>query len=87
MSQNPYNGEDGRDGEVYRAFEQYGHWIEDALQLDDSYRLRLGPSPQDLSPAEFEVLRIIRRDEQLLQSQLQGQEMARIIARMFAKPE
>lgn len=84
VRQNPYLGDEGRDGELYRAIEQYGHWLDDAVRFDDYQRFGLGIPPQQLSSEQFEVLRIMHREEQLIQSQLQGQEIAKIIARMFA---
>lgn len=84
VNQNPYNGDGGRDGSLYRASEEYGHWIEDAIDFFDHQRFGLGVPPQQLSPEQFEVLRILHHEELLMQSQLQGQEIARIIARMFA---
>jgi hypothetical protein len=87
VNQNPYNGDEGHDGELYRAVEQYGHWLEEAILLDDYRRLGLSPPPQELSPEQFEVLRVMHRDEQLIKVQLLGQEIARVIARMFSKKE
>lgn len=80
---NPYNGDEGHDGELYRAVETYGHWLEEAVLLNDYRSLGLAPPPQQLSPEQFEVLRIMQRDEQLIQSQLQGQEIARILAKLI----
>lgn len=78
---NPYNGDEGRDGDLYRAMEQYGHWLDQAEDLQDRHVLGFGPKA--LSPEEFEVLRLMRHHETAITAKIQGIEIAKLI--LFAK--
>lgn len=84
---NPYNGDEGRDGDLYRAVEEHGDWLDDAVNLYDLHMLDLGPLPPELFPEQFEVLRILRRDELLTAARIQGIEIARLIAQLFSKQD
>lgn len=87
VHQNPYNDDEGRAAEVYRAIEQYGHWLEEAEYLQDRQVLGFGPKFEQMTPEEFEVLRLMRQHEAAISARIQGIEIARLIGQLFAKKE
>jgi len=87
VKQNPYNGDEGRDAEVYRAFEEYGYWLEEAEYLQDRQALGFGPASERMTPEEFEVLRLMRQHEAAISARIQGIEIARLIGQLFTKKE
>lgn len=87
VKQNPYNGDEGRDAELYRAIAEYGHWIEEAEYLQSLQSLGFGPSFEQMTPEQFEVLRLMRQHEAAISARIQGFEVAKVIAQLFPQKE
>lgn len=68
---------------MYDAFRLSGTWTEQAATFWDSYELGFGPSPHQITPEEYQVLRIMRHHDKALTARITAQEFGKIVAAMF----
>lgn len=87
IDQNPYLGDEGRDGDLYRAYEEHSDWIPDAEEFWELHQLGLGKDVEQLSPDEFEVLVAMRRHEEWQRARIMAVEISKILAPIFATKE
>lgn len=87
VNQNPYLGDEGRDGELFRAYEEHSDWILDAEEFWELHQLGLGKSLKELAPDEFEVLVAMRSHEEWLRAKTAAVEIHKVLVKAFAAKE